>query len=171
LFARYILVQRKSPLGSKAILAGAVAPLFGALFGRFFYLRVPLRDASIRERRRSGAASGSRRSAGDGSRFVTSIWGLAQRYADECKGILRERHLFSFLEFLSELAAKKERNYVKFRAGATPPKRSGGGPVFIGKRYFEFGSLAPMPLLPRRPRSLPCFPNERPTGVDNSLTR
>jgi hypothetical protein len=31
------------------------------------------------------------------------------------------------LEFASKLAAKKQRNYVKFRAGATPPNVSGGG--------------------------------------------
>jgi hypothetical protein len=33
----------------------------------------------------------------------------------------------TFLELSWELAAKKQRNYVKFRAGATPPNVSGGG--------------------------------------------
>ena len=33
----------------------------------------------------------------------------------------------TFLEFSSELAWKRERSYLKFRAGATPPNVSGGG--------------------------------------------
>src|SRR5262249_2916517 len=37
-----------------------------------------------------------------------------------------------FLEFASKLAAKKQRNYAKFRAGATPPNVSGGGAFTIG---------------------------------------
>jgi hypothetical protein len=43
----------------------------------------------------------------------------------------RPINLPTFLEFPSELAGKKERNYVKFRAGATPPKQSGGGAFLV----------------------------------------
>ena len=51
---------------------------------------------------------------------------------------------------------------LNFEPGATPRKRRTGRGFFIGKSYFEYGSVAPILFLPQRPRTRRCFPNERP---------
>ena len=52
------------------------------------------------------------------------------------------------------------------------PKACGRTVLLPGQRCrrIEYRSLAPIPLLSRRPRSPGALPEEHPTGVDNSLT-